>query len=885
VPSPDRTRDLTHSRDADRALDATTARAPRVASRQMRRSARLALALSVCALGAPALAAGQAAAPGTPDAGATTPAAATPSPFERDRAASQPFGLLPDTVAKAIEYPEQPIVLTWAEVPNAVGYEVEVSGNPGFSSIAWESEVVQPIAVPDKLLPDGEYWWRVKAVDTAGTVGLSSDVARFSKTWPSQVTGTTLAGSPGGPAVSHVTLNPYMTWNAVPGAQTYDVEAAAGDQFATWSFLGKNIHSPFASPALAGALTDDTYNWRVRAKDPEGNLGPWTVGSTFTKAWVAPVPVSPADGATSHDLTLKWQPVEGAERYQVQISDMRHNFQGTHLKVDAMTSGSAFTPTLAEQQSKNLTHGDVYWRVRPVLDGAVGTWSPQMHLDWQPVGATTPAAVLSSSGDSDTGLSPQLSWSRVAGATLYRVDIAADPQFNSIFESEFTTSTGWTSRNPLRDNQVGTGYYWRVVWGSGITEETPDWMVDEATVDSAQYRKQTRITLGSAAGGQLVSSAPLLTWSAVPGVGKYEVQLSPDGKFSSNESTRSAIVYGLGAVAGSMKEGEKRLPDGTWSWRVRAVDGGDQGQTWSPVGTFTLTQPRPDQELPKDGATVVNTPLLTWGPVPGACSYDVQVARDPAFQKAAATDKGMSTAQTALVPPKGVVANPGKHYWRVRANYCGESGAGAWSPTRSFRSVVPPDFNLNSIPNRVDYRKLVLVAGQLRHNGAVVKRGRLFLERRLWPSDRFRPAGTVLTNQAGGFRFALRMTRSANYRLVWRETATNPEASTAFGIGVQPRVTFRLASSRVARKQRLLVKGSVYPRRAALVQLKTSDGWQTIRRIKAGKARFSVGVSTHKLQPGTQRLRLFVPRDKGRRFANASSRQRGVLVYDRFVIR
>jgi hypothetical protein len=473
----------------------------------------------------------------------------------------------------------------------------------------------------------------------------------------------------------------------------------------------------------------------------------------------------------------------------------------------------------------------------------------------------------------------------VTGATLYRVDIASDPGFTHIVESQMTNSTGWTSRSPLPDNQVGTGYHWRVIWGTGATEENVVWMPDEGDVPTAQFRQQTRVTLGSAAGGQLVSAAPLLTWSAVPGIGKYEVQLSSDGTFASDESTRSATVFGLGAAAGSMAQGEKRLPDGTWRWRVRAVDGGGKGQTWSPVGTFTLTQPRPDQKLPRDGATVVYSPLLTWGPVPGACSYDVQVARDPGFKKAASLGKPMSTAQTALVPPKAAVSTPGKHYWRVRASYCGESGEGAWSPTRTFRSILPPDFNLNSIPTRVDYRKLVLVAGQLRHNGAVVKRGRLFLERRLWPSDRFRPAGTVRTNQAGRFRFALRMSRSGNYRLIWRETATNPEGTAAFGINVVPRVTFRLASSRVARKQQLTVKGSVYPRRPALVQIRTSDGWETLRKIKAGKPRFSVRIGTHRLQPGLQRLRLFVPRDRGRRLANASSRQRGVLVYDRFVIR
>jgi hypothetical protein len=107
----------------------------------------------------------------------------------------------------------------------------------------------------------------------------------------------------------------------------------------------------------------------------------------------------------------------------------------------------------------------------------------------------------------------------------------------------------------------------------------------------------------------------------------------------------------------------------------------------------------------------------------------------------------------------------------------------------------------------------------------------------------------------------------------------------AFGIDVQPRVTFRLASSRVVRKRGLLVKGSVYPKRPAAIQMKTSDGWKTIRKIKPTRQRFAVRVSTGRIDPGKHRLRLWVPRDSQRKFANVSSRQRGVLVYDRFVVR
>lgn len=859
-----------HALDTDRVPDA---RSSAVASRAMRRSRRLALALSVCMLGVPALALADTA----------TPAAAPASPFKADRLSSKPSGLTPDGVTSPVRYPEQSVILTWGDVPDAAGYTVEISDNPGFSKTVWTADTTQAIAVPEVLLPDGSYWWRVRAVDAAGTQGVWSDVARVAKTWPNQISGTRVAATPAGAAASFTALNPYLFWNPVPGAKSYDVQVSPGNQFNNVVFTGINIPEPFATPGAVGALPDDTYNWRVRAHDPNDNLGPWTVASTFTKDWTRPNQLTPADGVTTGNLMLSWDPIDGAQKYQVQITDLQHNWVGPSLKVDAVTATNAFVPTLQEEQASTMTHGNLWWRVRPIIDGVYGKWTavPDRRINWQSNVGAGAAAVLSSTGDTETGLSPILSWTPVNGATLYRVDIAGDPGFTHVLESEITSSTSWASRVPLPDNETGSGYYWRVVWGNGVVVDQPGWMVDEDAVASAQFRKQTRVTLGTPAAGGVIDSSPLLSWASVPGIAKYAVELSPDGLFQT-ATTRKATIFGLGAVPGSMANEEKRLPEGTWSWRVRAVDGGDAGQTWSPVGQFTLASPRPVQKTPNDGATVVYSPLVQWGPVSGACSYDVQVGRDPGF---AATDASiLNTAQTALVPPKTKITTPGLHYWRVRADYCGDV-KGQWSPTRSFRSVFPPDFNLNSIPGRVDYRTQVVVGGQLKNNGAGVTKARVYLERRLYPSDEFRPAGMITTGPGGRFAFALRMSRSADYRLVWREDTTHPQGTAAFGIDVTPRVTFRLASSRVARRSSLMVKGSIYPKRPAAIQMKTSDGWLTVRKLTPTGDRFAVAVPTTRIDPGSHRLRLWVPSDSQRRFANIASRQRGVLVYDKFVIR
>ncbi len=124
--------------------DASHARPAAVASRSMRRSRRRALALSACTLLVPAMAHAQGTDPGT------SPAKAVKSPFKADRLSSQPSGLSPNTVASPVRYPDQAMILTWGEVPDAVSYQVEVASNPGFSKVVWKGEATQAIAVPDK---------------------------------------------------------------------------------------------------------------------------------------------------------------------------------------------------------------------------------------------------------------------------------------------------------------------------------------------------------------------------------------------------------------------------------------------------------------------------------------------------------------------------------------------------------------------------------------------------------------------------------------------------------------------------------------------------------------------------------------------------------------
>jgi hypothetical protein len=156
------------------------------------------------------------------------------------------------------------------------------------------------------------------------------------------------------------------------------------------------------------------------------------------------------------------------------------------------------------------------------------------------------------------------------------------------------------------------------------------------------------------------------------------------------------------------------------------------------------------------------------------------------------------------------------------------------------------------------------------------------LERRIFGESDYRFFGTVRADGQG--RFAVRLTsrRTAAYRLRWAAETGHPEGQAAFSIQVLPRVQLNLSAGRTARRSAVVASGFVFPARRAQLQVQTAQGWETLRTLKAGTARFRVGLGSG-LEPGRHRVRLLVPGDQ--KLATARSTARPLMVYDRFVIR
>lgn len=151
---------------------------------------------------------------------------------------------------------------------------------------------------------------------------------------------------------------------------------------------------------------------------------------------------------------------------------------------------------------------------------------------------------------------------------------------------------------------------------------------------------------------------------AVAGATAYRTQwFSPD--------TPGRLLHET--VSASSQPGVPALPDGTYRWRIRAIDAnGFEGL--SAERTMTLTTPPPSHQPLRLQAVRLGKRLeLRWTPPDAQASFQVQVARDATFGTVVLDEP---TPHTRLSLPLPSPAVP--HHARIRTLYP-DGRSGAWS--------------------------------------------------------------------------------------------------------------------------------------------------------------------------------------------------------------
>ena len=277
-----------------------------------------------------------------------------------------------------------------------------------------------------------------------------------------------------------------------------------------------------------------------------------------------------------------------------------------------------------------------------------------------------------------------LNWSPTANAATYGIQVSATSSFATFVVNE----TGLINpTKALTGLNQGTTYYWRI--NATNTSGTSQWsttysfstVLPPAILIPIAPVLSTPVNLATS-----LSISPTLNWFSVSGATSYGLEVSVNSNFSTTILNLTGLTSISRAISG--------LTSGTtYYWRVNAANSSGTG-AWSNVFSFTTTDvvnpppvgsilSVPTLQLPADRATGISrTPILTWTPIPGASTYDVQISTSTTFTPVTVNLTAVSANSVQI---STVLASRRLYYWRVRA-VNGTSVSG-WSALRRFTTA------------------------------------------------------------------------------------------------------------------------------------------------------------------------------------------------------
>ena len=273
--------------------------------------------------------------------------------------------------------PELP-PFVWRASRGADSYEFQIAADRGFNSTIpglrrTRLDTSNTRVTITTAVPNGTYWWRVRAVTDKGQVSGWSKPRSVRKAWTAA---PQLRGPVNGARVSFPSQPLTLSWSPVQRAAKYLVSLATDQDLA--SLVGDRAvetsgttYAPSLTPAGGQGKT---YYWAVTPLDAKGNRGAQSRIASFVWEWPSQTTAKLTDVRAepeTFDPQFSWQPVAGAARYEVEVSYSRDFAPGSKVCCDSPVIGTSHSPT------KPLPDNTYYWRVRAIdVDGNVGVWNP-----------------------------------------------------------------------------------------------------------------------------------------------------------------------------------------------------------------------------------------------------------------------------------------------------------------------------------------------------------------------------------------------------------------------------------------------------------------------------------------------------------------------------
>ncbi|WP_156411380.1 Ig-like domain repeat protein [Nocardioides sp. Soil805] len=469
------------------------------------------------------------------------------------------------------------VVLDWNPVAGAIGYELQVSTNSDFTAgsvledrTGASNRVLGTRFSPAITYDNNGYYWRVRAVDTAGN---SSQWARSSVDFNRHYDISPDLVFPANGATT-VPDPLYFQWDAVTNASEYEIWVGTDAEFSPNTYNSCRVAATTYTPGIFAINDTDLINvlpnrinedcdpepgkvnyWRVRPLDrpyvkPGGGdlpgvQGLWSPTWSFTYTGLAMTNLLPVNGATVAVPTLSWDSAPGALTYKVTITN------GLGQVVDSETTyATSYTP---KGQTRLPAANNPYtWSVYAVTGEGTTSLAPQRRFNVAASIPATGAAPLTPLGPSPATQfngPPSLSWEHEPTAAYYRVH-ALKPGTNILVTSGlFEKPVAFPAMTDISSElkRAGTYTWWVTahsstgaqIGGAGPTSTFQIRAIAPATGHKvalggraldANNPGQTPCT--PTTGVCTVPATPVLRWSREPGTAFYMVYVSEDPSFS-----------------------------------------------------------------------------------------------------------------------------------------------------------------------------------------------------------------------------------------------------------------------------------------------------------------------------------------------------------------
>ncbi|MBE2280665.1 MAG: hypothetical protein IAE91_09750 [Ignavibacteriaceae bacterium] len=350
-----------------------------------------------------------------------------------------------------------PVKAVWRKpaelLETVLGYRIQVSTTPNFSSIVYENlNVTDTSETIGNLNFNTDYFWRVSAKN-------EFNFGEWSNTWQFR----TEQDKPSTPAIispadfSQNLINPInLRWSSSLRASSYQIEISE-DLFVNIIYSNTKIGINSTTETVSNLQPGKTYYWRVRALNSGGS-------SEYSIARFSTLPVpntvnlhSPVNNQINTEfasLTLRWFRVPTVAGYQP--------FYSLHVSKDS-TFNNLVSSFSLNDSTMNITGLEpftrYYWRVRATNIAGQGQWSSIRTFVTK--NAAPEVVSLSLPSNNSKGINRNLTfkWNKSKRAETYRLQVSNLPGFNGLVKVD--TVLGDTLIN-ISDLDLYTNYFWRV---------------------------------------------------------------------------------------------------------------------------------------------------------------------------------------------------------------------------------------------------------------------------------------------------------------------------------------------------------------------------------------------------------------------------------------